>query len=136
MDLSKSKYGEKICRDEWMAGSIAGVFETNPNEKMLVVVGINHILKKLDWQDHVIDKHGSIRQYLSKKCGISRFFSIGQVIGESVYEHDFRKRFGPIEGAVAVDLDERFTGWKLGLTQSMSIKPAEVWELLDGVIIY
>jgi hypothetical protein len=62
--------------------------------------------------------------------------SIGQVIGESVYEDDFRERFGPIEGAVAVDLDERYAGWKLGIVQSMTIKPAEVWELLDGVIVY
>jgi hypothetical protein len=40
--------------------------------------------------------------------------SIGQVIGESVYKDDFRREFGPIDGAVAVDLDERFAGWKLG----------------------
>jgi hypothetical protein len=62
--------------------------------------------------------------------------SIGQVIGESVYEDDFRREFGYIDGAVAVDLDERFAGWKLGIMQSMAIKPAEVWELLDGVIVY
>ena len=71
-----------------------------------------------------------------KSAGFRVFFSIVQVIGESVYEDDFRKRFGPIEGAVAMDLDEQFTVWKLGITQSMAIKPAEVWELLDGVIIY
>ena len=34
----------------------------------------------------------------------------------------FRKRFGPIEGAVAVDLDERFAGWKLGILESVAIK--------------
>jgi uncharacterized iron-regulated protein len=61
LDLPKSKYGGKISRDEWMAESIASVFQSNSNAKILVVVGNNHILKKLDWQDHVIDKHGSIR---------------------------------------------------------------------------
>ena len=99
------------------------------NAKMLVVVGNNHILKKLDWQDHVVNKHRSIREYLSEKRRKLRIFSIGQVIGESVYEDDFRREFGPIDGAVAVDLDERFAGWKLGIVQSMAIKPAEVWEL-------
>jgi hypothetical protein len=62
--------------------------------------------------------------------------SIGQVIGESVYEDDFRREFGQIEGAVAVDLDGQFAGWKLAITQSVAIKPAEVWKLLDGVIVY
>ena len=45
------------------------------------------------------------------------------------------REFGDLNGAVAVDLDERFTGWKLGITQSVEIKKAEVWELLDGVIL-
>lgn len=136
LDLSKSKYGEKISRDEWMAESIAGVFESNPNAKMLVVVRNNHILKKLDWKDHVANKNGLIRQHLSQKRRDLRIFSIDQVIGESVYEDDFRRQFAQIDGAVAVDLDDRYAGWKLGITQSMSIKPAEVWDLLDGVMKY
>ena len=49
LDLPKSKYKGKISRDEWMAESIASVFESNSNAKMLVVVGNNHMLKKLDW---------------------------------------------------------------------------------------
>jgi hypothetical protein len=96
------------------------------------VVGDLHILKKLDWQDHVPNPHKSIREYLSEKRRKLRIFSIGQIIGDSVYKDDFRERFGPIEGVVAVDLDERFSGWKLGIVESMAIKPAEVWELLDG----
>ena len=39
LDLPKSKYKEKISRDEWIARSIANVFKTNSNAKMLVVVG-------------------------------------------------------------------------------------------------
>jgi hypothetical protein len=62
--------------------------------------------------------------------------SIGQVIGNSVCEDDFRREFGLIDGAVALDLDERFAGWKLGIVESVAIKPAEVWELLDGVVVY
>jgi hypothetical protein len=119
-----------------MARTIAGVFKSNPYAKMLVVVGNNHILKNLDWQDHVIDKHGSIRQYLSKKRRNMRTASIGQVIGESVYEDDFRREFGHIDGAVAVDLDERFAGWKSGIVESVAIKKAGVWDVLDGVVVY
>ena len=115
-----------------IAESIASVFNSNPNAEMLAIVGNNHILKKLDWQDHVIDKHGSIRQYLSKNRGGFKIFSIGQLIGESVYEIYFWRESGPIDGAVAVDSGERFAGWKLGIGQSVAIKPAKMWELLDG----
>ena len=65
-----------------------------------------------------------------------RIFSIGQIIGNFVYKDDFRNQFGDFNGAVAVDLDERFADWKMGITQSLAIKPAEVWKLLDGVIVY
>ncbi len=119
-----------------MARSIAGVFESNPNPKMLVVIGNNHVLKKLDWQDHVVNHYKSIREYLSIKRRKLRMVSIGQVIGNSVYEDDFAEQFRPINGAVAVDLDERYAGWKLGILQPLAIKPAEVWDLLDGVIVY
>jgi len=136
LDFPKSKYGDKFNRDEWMARSITGVFKSNPNAKILVVVGNNHVLKKLDWQDHVISKHRSIREFLYELNPNLSIFSIGQIIGESVYEDDFRREFGHIDSAVALDLDERYAGWKLSITQSMAIKPAEVWELLDGVIVY
>jgi len=105
-------------------------------QKMLVVVGNNHILKKLVWQDHVPNPHRSIREYLSKKRRKLRIFSIGQIIGDSVFDCDFKKKFGGLDGAVAVDLDEGFAGWKMGVVESIAIKPAEVWELLDGVIVY
>ena len=80
--------------------------------------------------------HRSIREYLLEKRRKLRIFSIGQVISESVYEDDFRGKFSGFDGAVALDLDESFIGWKMDIVQSMAIKPAEVWELLDGVIVY
>ena len=79
--------------------------------------------------------HRSIREYLSEKRSILRILSIGQIIGESVYDCDFSDRIDVLEGVVAVDLDERFAVWKLGIAQSMAIKPAGVWELLDGMIV-
>ncbi len=136
IDLPKSKYNEPISRDEWMSKSIEKIFRKNPNAKMMIIIGNNHILKKLDWQDHVPNPHRSIREYLSEKRSNLRIFSIGQIIGDSIYECDFREGFGSLDGAVAVDLDERYKGWKMGITQSLAVKPAEVWELLDGVIVY
>ena len=65
-----------------------------------------------------------------------RIYSIGQIIGSSIDDCDFRERFSDYERAVAVNLDERFVGWKLGITQSMEINPAEMWELLDGMAVY
>jgi hypothetical protein len=136
IDLPKSKYKETISRDEWMAKSITKIFQENPNAKMLVIIGNNHVLKKLDWQDHVLNPHRSVREYLSEKRRKLRIFSIGQIIGDSVYECDFREKFNGLDGAVAMDLDERYIGWKMGITQSLAVKPAEVWKLLDGVIVY
>ena len=46
----------------------------------------------------------------------------------------FRREFGHIDRAVAVDLDGRFAKWEMENLKSVAIKPAEVWKLLDGVI--
>jgi hypothetical protein len=136
LDLPKTKYRESISRDEWIARSIANILKKNPNAKMLVVAGNNHVLKKLDWQDHVPNPHRSIREYLLDFNHDLRMFSIGQIISDSIYDCDFWEKFSGLDGAVAVDLDERFAGWKLAITQSIAIKPAEVWKVLDGVIVY
>ena len=49
-----------------MAKAIAKIFKSSPNAKMLVIIGNNHILKKLEWHDHVPNKNKSIREYLSE----------------------------------------------------------------------
>ena len=60
IDLPKSRYGE-MSRDEHMVESITEIFENPPDAKVLVVVGNNHVLKKLNWQDHVPSATESIR---------------------------------------------------------------------------
>jgi len=75
-------------------------------------------------------------EYLSEKRRKLHIFSIVQIIGESVFECDFREKFGYLDRAVAVDLDERFSGWKLRIVEFAAIKLAEVWELLDRVMVY
>jgi len=58
------------------------------------------------------NKHRSIREYLSEKRRKLRIFSTVQIIGSSIDDCDFRERFSDYEGAVAVDLDERFCDYK------------------------
>ena len=44
------------------------------------------------------------------------------MVGESVYNNKFLREFCHINGAVAMDLDERFSGWKLGLWSRWQLK--------------
>ena len=55
------------------------------------------------------------------RLGCWLMFSIGQIFGESFYQDDFRERFNGLEGSVAIDLDERFTGWEMEILQSVAI---------------
>ena len=63
-------------------------------------------------------------------------FSIGQLIDENPAECDFTRRFAHMDGSVAMDCDNSFRGWNLGITTAIAIKPAEPYELIDGVIVY
>ena len=136
LDLPKSMYKWEINRDEWMARSIAKIFHRNPNAKVLAVVGNLHILKKIEWEDTVPNVHGFIRSHLNILTPHRRMFSIGQCIDESANECDFTREFSQLEGAVAMDCNGRFAGWRIGFMASVAAEPVEVSELLDGVIVY
>lgn len=136
LDLPESMYQGNINRDEWMAKSIAKIFHLNSNAKVLVVVGNLHVLKKVEWKAQVQNPHGFIRSYLDKLMPHRRMFSIGQCIDESPKECNFTREFSKLEGAVAMDCDRRFTGWRIGIMSPVAAKPTEVCELLDGVIVY
>lgn len=129
-------YQGEINRDEWMAGSIAEIFHKNSNEKVLVVVGNLHVLKKIEWKDQVQNPHGFIRSYLKELMSHCSMFSIGQLIDESPKECDFTGAFSHLGGAVAMDCDRRFIGWKIGIMAPVAAKYTEIYELLDGVIVY
>jgi hypothetical protein len=137
LDLPKKLYGGKVSRDEWMARTVADAFTRNPDMKVLVVAGNFHVLKAIEWQEHVPGKTGSIREYLNNLVPSLKAFSIGQVIDQDPGRCDFTKAFGPVEGAVAVECDgKRFNGWKIGLTSAMAIKNTEPCQLFDGLIVY
>ncbi len=116
IDLPKSQYGQ-MSRDEYMAESIAGVFQKIPSSKMLIFTGNNHVLKKLDWEDHVPNKNRSIRSYLTELVPILSVFTIGYLIDENPGECDFTSRFAHMDGSVAMDCDNSFRGWNLGITR-------------------
>ncbi len=136
IDLPKSMYQGETNRDEWMAGSIAKIFDRDPDAKVLVVVGNLHILKKIEWENRVSNPHGPIRSYLNVLTPHRRMFLIGQCIDESPNECDFTSAFSHLEGAVAMDCSGRFSGWRIGFMAPVAAKPIEVCDMLDGVIVY
>jgi len=136
LDLPRSMYQGEINRDEWMARSIVKIFNRNSNAKVLVVVGNLHVLKKIVWENRVSNPHGSIRSYLNVLIHNYQMFSIGQCIDESPNECDFTREFSYLEGAVAMDCNGRFAGWRIGFMAPVAAKPIEVYYILDSVIIY
>jgi hypothetical protein len=136
IDLPSSMYKENVSRDEWMARSLLIILNRNPSAKILVIVGSLHTLKKLEWEDHVPNRHQSIREYILRDRPSARMWSVGQMIDGNPNECDFTRKFSSLPGAVALYLDNRYRGWRMGLTASIAIVPAECFELVDGLIVY
>ena len=136
LDLpTTSLFSSKISRDEKMARSIKGLFRSQ-GAKVFVVVGNLHVIKVIEWEDRVINPDGFISSYLFKLTPQLRLSSIGQCIDERPSQCDFTKAFGHLEGAVAVNCDERFADWKIGIVSPVAAKPTPVCDMFDGVIIY
>ena len=136
LDLPTSKYHVKTSRNKWMAGSIMQVFHKNPKAKILVVMGNLNVLKVLNWEDNVRNKHKSIYGYIKSMIPEFRIFSISQLIDENPKKCDFTDVFGPVDGSVVIDCDRKFDGWKFGIALIIAIKPTETCDLVDGIIVY
>jgi hypothetical protein len=136
IDSPYSEHGGQMSRDEWMARTLLAVLRREPSAKILVIVGGLHILKNLEWEQYVPNKKLSIRQYIERQKPDIKMWSVGQLINENPDGCDFTKRFSSLPGAVALDLDKRHRGWKLGLTGPIAIVPAACFELVDGLIVY
>ena len=136
IDLPYAKIGGDISRDEWMAQSILKVFNDDSSAKMLVIVGNLHTLKKLEWEDYVPIKRKSIREHIEIEQPKIKMYSVGEMIHGNPDECDFTKRFSSLPGAVALDLDDQYRGWKLGMTSTIAIVPTECFDLVDGLIVY
>ena len=74
--------------------------------KILVVVGNLHIFKKLDWENHLPNKHLAIRQYIKRERPRTRMWSVGQVIDGDPGKCTFTEVFGQLPGAVALDVTD------------------------------
>ena len=136
IDLPSSMYNGTVSRDEWMARSLLIVLNRNPSAKILVIVGSLHTLKKLEWEKDVPDKHLSIREYIIRDRPSTRIWSVGQMIDGNPNACDFTREFSSLPGSVAMDLDDKYRGWQMGMTASIAIVPAECFELVDGLIVY
>ena len=136
IDSPYSEHDGDISRDEWMARTLLEVFQKELSAKILVIVGGLHILKKLEWEEYVPNKKLSIRQYIERQKPGIKMWSVGQLINQNPDGCDFTRRFSSLPDTVALDLDKRYRGWKLGLTGPIAIVPAEPFELVDGLIVY
>lgn len=65
----------------------------------------------------------------------TRIWSIGQMIDGILNECDFTREFSALPGAVALDLDDRYRGWQMGLTSSIAIATAECIDFVNGLIV-
>lgn len=65
LDLPYTLYRSGWNRDQWIAKSILNAFESNSSARIFVELGNLHMLRKLEWESHVPNKHPSIRQYLA-----------------------------------------------------------------------
>jgi hypothetical protein len=136
IDLPISEYQGAICRDEYMARSLTNIIESHPNARIFVILGNNHVLKKLEWEDSVINPHKSIREYLNESPPDTTVFSICQITGRTSNQCDFWERLHSDDGPTALDINRNFQGWEIGFIQNLAIKPVDVSELVDGLIIY
>ena len=135
IDLPASQYHGPVSRNEYMAECLSKIFGTDADAKILSILGNNHVLAKLEWMAQVVNPHHSIRDYIADTCPELKLFSIYQVESKSAGRCDFFDRLHSEQGPVAVEMDRRFHGWRLWMS-NIAIEPAEVYTLLNGIIVY
>ena len=136
IDLPVASYGGPICRDEYMAVTLAAALQSHPNPKILAMLGSLHVLRRLRWQERVVGGRQTVRTYLSRCRPDLKVFSMVNIIDEAAQVCDFRRRLGPLPGMVALDVDACFNGWRLGITACLALRPVQPSELVDGVIVH
>jgi hypothetical protein len=134
VDLPPSLYSGPISRDAYMADALTDLLHTRPDAKVIAIVGSLHVLKKLDWLPRVTDRQPSIRSALAYQQPALKVFSVVNLVNGA--SHDFRDLFAGQRVAAAVDLDERFSEWRLGVTDCLAVRDSLAHELVDGVILH
>lgn len=136
IDLPIEQYGGTIPRNAYMAYSLASIIDSHRQVKILAILGSVHVLRKLQWQHDMGPGYEAIRTHLRQWKRDLNMFSIIHIVDRIDAQCDFGRRMSPISGTVAVDLDHRFKGWHLGATDCMALRPAQPYELVDGVIVH
>jgi hypothetical protein len=137
IDLPPSQYSGPIGRDAYMADALSDMFRTRADRKVLVILGSLHVLKKLDWLPRITDRQPSIRSLLEQRLPALKIFSMVHLIrNDTDATGDIKDLVDPEQGGAAMDLDERITGWRLGLTDCLAVRPSQPYELVDGVIVH
>lgn len=137
IDLPPSRYRGPIGRDAYMANALSDMFQPRTDRKVLVILGSLHVLKKLDWLPRITDRQPSIRSLVEQRLPTLKMFSLVHLIRNATHAAgDIRNLVDPKQGAAAMDLDERITGWRLGLTDCLAVRPSQAYELVDGVIVH
>lgn len=135
IDMPERGYSGAVSRNAYMAMTLSETLQSNPQTKILVILGSLHVLRNLQWQSRVGDGNEAIRTRLARWRPDLRLFSMVHVIaGAGVC--DFSRRLGPLPGMVALDVDAGFKGWRLGVTACLALHPSQPHELVDGVIVH
>ena len=136
VDLPLERFGGAITRDQWMADQLDRLFQTDDARKIVAIFGSLHVFRQLDWESDADVKPPSIRSQLAYRYPDADLISIINIVGDPESECDFGRWFFRGDTPMAFDLDSRFAGWRLGVSQLIAIVPAEPWTLAEGVIIY
>lgn len=136
IDLPTDQYAGDMTRNEYMARRLSSILQSQPRSKILSMLGGSHVLRKLKWQNRIFKGQAAIRTYLENWQPGLRIFSLVHIVDQMAADCDFSRRFASLKGTVALDLDQRFKGWRLGTTACMALAPSQPYELIDGVIIY
>ena len=136
IDLPQALYSGKISRDEHMASILTTVIGNQPQAKVMAMLGSLHVLRQLRWANRITTGHPAIRTCLSRWRPDLRIFSMVHIVRDASQDCDFSRRLGPLPGAVALDVDACFKGWRLGVTACLALRPSPPHELVDGVIVH
>jgi hypothetical protein len=136
LDLPPDQYDGALSRDGHIAAGLLTLFQARPDAKILVELGSLHVLRKLPWSRRLTRRPPAIRTRIAAARPDLRLCSLVQIVHRTEPLCDFARAFGPLPGAVAIDLDARFDRWHLGLTRCIALEPVPPRELVEGVIVH
>jgi hypothetical protein len=136
IDLPPALYGSGFTRDQWMAKKLSAIFSDQPEAKVLVILGTLHVLRKLHWKNPEVHHNSTLRTELEQMRPNLKMHTIVNIVRGRNNNCDFTRNLAPFSKPMALNVDERFAGWQLGLNRFIAVRPAHPHELTDGIIMY